>query len=232
MKTVYKFLLATTFLIVFLIPGYTYFIVNPDTTLILFDPNTDPSSKLYTAFRFFGLYAMALLWGQIVLGPFLRPLSKIFSPAKVIAWHAFEGIFAITFATLHPLLFYTAYLLTPTHGFVLDGLHNYLGDSMYIWGLMGVTAWVLMIVTVITALLRTKPWMYKHWQKIHLLNYLVFALAFFHSFKIGTEVALDPLKTLYLFYGLTFALAVGYRLIYRRVLPSLFRPSASTPTTP
>jgi DMSO/TMAO reductase YedYZ heme-binding membrane subunit len=229
-KTLYKFLLATTFLIVFLIPGYTYFIVNPDTLLILSDPNTDSSAKLYTAFRFFGLYGMALLWGQIVLGPFLRPLSKIFSPAKVIAWHATEGIFAILFATLHPLLFYTAYSLSPNAGPIPEALISYLGPTMFIWGFLGNIAWVLMVITVITALLRTKPFMYKHWQKVHLLNYLVFSLAFFHSFKIGTDVQLNPLSSLYIFYGITFLSAVGYRLIYRRAILSWQRSVSSPPT--
>ena len=207
-KLFLKILIGATFLIVFLIPGYTYFIVNKGDTSLIFNSSIDASSRLYILFRLFGLYGFALIWGQLVLGPFMNPLRRLFGPG-VFRAHRAEGVFALIFATLHPLIFYTAYTLSANHRQIWFGLSDYFGTSnLLLFGYLGPLSWTLLVCTVLTAIFNKYI---KAWRTIHLLNYLVFIFAFFHSYKIGTEVFLQPLNTLYLFYGLTFIAAVLYR---------------------
>lgn len=215
MTTLLKIILSSIFLIVFLIPGYTYFFVSGDTLKVL-SGDYDLSTKLYTLFRLFGLYAFTFIWGQIVLGPFRNPLTRIFGPI-VLKLHITGGIFALVFATLHPILLGLAYYLSTKDWIIWNALFNYLPDNLLMFGLFGVIAWILMVCTVVTALLRANPWFINKWRYIHFLNYLIFILVFTHSFKIGSDVRLEPLNTLYGFYGLTFIVSVLYRIVYRRI---------------
>lgn len=220
MNTILKVIIGAIFLIVFLIPGYTFFFVNQEPLQVL-NSNASLSTKLYVLFRLFGLYGFTFIWSQIVLGPFRNPLTRIFGPI-VLKLHITGGIFALTFATLHPLLFYLAYYLATKNAPAM-ALLDYLGEDRLIFGLMGMTAWILMITTVATAILRNNPWFVNKWRYIHFLNYLIFILVFIHSFNIGSDVRLEPLNTLYGFFGLTFILAVVYRVGYRRIWTLYFK---------
>lgn len=211
MKSILKIILGSVFLIIFLIPGYTFFVVNQGTL-----------SDLYSVFRLFGLYGFTLIWGQIILGPFMPLLRRLFGPLA-LTLHIAEGIFAIVFATLHPILLGLAYFLATKDLFFWNALANYLPGELYIYGLFGVAAWVLLICTVTTALLRTKPWFINKWRYIHLLNYLVFILVFLHSYNIGSDVRSEPLNTLYGVFGLTFVASVLYRIVYKRIWPFLIK---------
>lgn len=217
MRSILKFLIPFIFAVVFIIPGYTFFVINKDSTSVLFSSNPSSSEFLYTLFRLFGLYGFTFVWGQIVLGPFMLPLRGLFG-SGILKVHRIEGIFALTFSILHPLIFYLAFLNTPKHGAIYTALYDYFGgSSLTIYGYLGPIALNLMIVTVVTALLANTNWFINKWRYFHFLNYVIFILVFIHSFKIGTEVALNPLKTLYLFFAITFLAAVGYRILYRRV---------------
>lgn len=208
-----KILIPTIFFIVFLIPGYTYFIVNSDETSLLFSSNLDSTSKAYILFRLFGLYAFTLIWSQTILGPFMNPLRRLYG-AVVLKIHRVEGVFAFTFAILHPLLFYTAYLSSPNNRGVLFALEDYLGKNLLIYGMLGQLALFLMACTVISALLARYI---RVWRTIHFLNYLIFILVFVHSFKIGSDVRTELLQSLYLFFAITFLLAFSYRVLYKRL---------------
>lgn len=216
MKEILKIFLLLIFVIVFIIPGYTFFLVNPEPVQTLFSTSGFSSARIYILFRFFGLYAFTLIWAQLVIGPFMSPLARIFG-AQIIRWHRIQGVFALVFATIHPLLFYTAFLLGSSSASLFSALPNYLGEGLLIYGLMGIIAWTLMVTTVITALLRNRPWMVKYWHYIHLLNYLVFILVFVHSYNIGSDVRLQPLQTLYTFFAITFTASLVYRVGYRRI---------------
>lgn len=217
-----KLFLPLIFLIVFLIPGYTFFVINQNSTQVLFQDSVDLSVRLLTLFRLFGLYAFTLVWGQIILGPFLRPLMGLYG-ARILQLHQIEGLLALILATLHPLLFYLGYLFSSPAIPPIQALQNYLGPDLLFFGYLGVSAYLLLLATVLSASLRNHPFFIKKWPYIHLLNYAVFVLVFVHSFKIGTEVRLDPLRILYLFYGITFVAAVIYKIGYRRIFLGVFK---------
>jgi DMSO/TMAO reductase YedYZ heme-binding membrane subunit len=199
MTNLIKILLPIIYLIAFLIPGYTYFQNNQEIT-----------------FRLFGLYALTFIWGQLIMGPFMDPLTKLYGP-RVFYYHRLEGVFALSFATLHPLLFY--FFGGPGGGDLIKGISNYFGDNpVTIYGYLGPIAWSLMVTTVTTALLMNNSFVKRFWHQIHLLNYGVFALAMLHSFNVGSDVQTQPLRSLYLVYLITFLAAFSYRVIYRRFI--------------
>lgn len=213
MKSTLKIILGSVFLIVFLIPGYTFFVVNHGTL-----------DNLYSVFRLLGLYGFTLIWGQLILGPFMPLLRRLFG-SLALTLHIIEGIFAIVFATLHPLLLGLAYYVATKDLIIWNSFANYLPASNQIYGYLGLIAWILLVCTVITALLRKRPWFINKWRYIHFLNYIVFVLVFLHSYNIGSDVRSEPLNTLYGVYGITFALSVLYRIVYKRILVMLLKPN-------
>jgi DMSO/TMAO reductase YedYZ heme-binding membrane subunit len=216
-----KYLLPVLFLAALIIPGFTYFVTNRAGS-VLFGPGIPPAIRFYTLFRLFGLYAFTFVWGQLMFGPFMTPLGKLYG-RNWFYFHRMEGIFALFLATLHPIIFYTAFYLDTGSTDFVHGISHYTSSPA---GYLGPVAWTLLVTTVLTALCMRKPWLQKRWRWIHLLNYAVFALAFFHSLAVGSDTRSLPLFVLYWIYGATFVAAFGYRRIYRRIkgtdnLPSL-----------
>lgn len=228
MKRLLQVLILLLFIASFIIPGYTFFFVS-NTQQVLFGEGIDTATKLYTVFRLFGLYAFTMVWNQVMLGTFRLPLTKLFG-TNILKLHMTTGLFTLLFATLHPLFFYTAQMLSGQPLNLLDPFTDYLGP-LAIYGWLGEAAFFIMILTVTTAKLRTKSFLQKHWRKIHFLNYIIFILVFLHSFNIGAEVSLQPLQTLYLFFGITFLAGITFRRLLPMVTKLLKRPDPQSATT-
>jgi DMSO/TMAO reductase YedYZ heme-binding membrane subunit len=217
MTAILKYLIPFILFIVFLIPGYAFFSTNSEALSTLAKPQGDGIDKLGLLFRLCGLYAMTLVWAQISIGPFTKPLSNLYGTRNVVKWHRTEGLFALLFATLHPLFFYLISILSLGPLSVFSALYNYLGDSpLLYYGYLGPLAWTIMVTTVLTAINANKPWLRKRWRIIHLLNYVLFIAAFLHSYNIGSDVQTDLLQKLYIVYGISFIASVIYRIGYRR----------------
>lgn len=152
----------------------------------------------------FGLLAFLLVWTQIIIGPHIRIWLKVFP--RILRYHRFEGIFAFIFACLHPLLMLVAV-----------GISNYLSFSfvskdLVIYAILGEVQFVLLIVTVLTALLRNRPWLIRRWRIIHYLNYVIFVSAFIHSIHLGSDLQGGFLRTLWIFFGITGICSIGLRI--------------------
>ncbi|KKS13213.1 hypothetical protein A2617_02675 [Candidatus Daviesbacteria bacterium RIFOXYD1_FULL_41_10] len=187
--------LKITFLIfvaiMFIVPGATFFAMG--------------GVRSDGLFRLFGLYALTLLWLQIILGPFTLPLLK--AGFNVFPIHRAIGISALILAILHPALFLSA-----------ATLETYLPANLLIFGYLGPIALLLLITTATTALLMGRAPFSKFWRFLHPLNYLVFTLVLVHSFMVGTETQFQPLRSLYIIYAGTLITSFSYRVIYRRFL--------------
>lgn len=150
-----------------------------------------------------------------MLGALRIPLTTLFGP-KILRMHIFFGIFTLLFATLHPLFFYIAFLMSGSKDSIVLAIGSYFGFITSQWyGYVGPVTWTIMFVTATTAYFRKKPFFVNHWRKIHLLNYAVFCFAFIHSFITGTELQFAAMKLLYLFFLLSFLVAISYK----RILP-------------
>lgn len=161
-------------------------------------------------FPLFGLIAFTLIWSQIMLGAFMRPLEKIYP--KIFPLHIFFGIATLIFAVLHPFLF--------TLNFIPDRLSDYLSYSYTTPALktyvqLGQIGFLLLVAGVLAGLLRNWPPIKRYWHWFHLVNYAVFFLTFFHSWNLGTDVqGSEILRSLWIFFGVTVIIGFIYRRIY------------------
>lgn len=162
-------------------------------------------------FRLAGLTAFTLVSFQVLTGPYMKLWERLYGP-NFYRFHAYEGIAALTFATIHPILIvlylFLAKLSLPT--FAASYPFQYY---------FGPAAWVLMVITVSTAaatILFGSMRFKKTWHWFHLANYLVFLFGFFHSLTIGADVA-GPTSQLRPLWWLFFVgMIIG--LVYRRII--------------
>lgn len=180
----------------------------------LADLTRDPATAAFAAFRLAGLTAFTLLGFQVLTGPTMKLWERLYGP-NFYRFHAYQGLFTLLFALLHPTLLLIYLWLDKIGYFTFAGSYPY----QYYFGPL---ALFLMLVTVGTAawtILFNKPRFQKSWHWIHLLNYLVFVLVFFHSLTIGTDVAspTSQLRPLWWFFAIGWLLGLLYRRIFRVV---------------
>jgi DMSO/TMAO reductase YedYZ heme-binding membrane subunit len=109
---------------------------------------------------------------------------------------------------------------------------EFVSGEQIIFVLLGYTALILMVTTVLTAIFYRQQLLLRNWRKIHLLNYLILPLIFFHSKNLGSDVQSPPLSFLWWFYLLTFGAALGYKLLVKKGTPSVQRPSETNLNAP
>lgn len=182
--------------------------------------------------RMFGLWAFTLLFIQIILGAFMQKLTEKLG-GWVFKFHITEGLFAYALVFSHPLLF--AVLNYQTSG-VFNPFYVYLGFSLKdieLFYSFGRSAFWLMTLAVVAALLRTQPWLQNNWRKFHILNYFVFFAVWYHSFKVGTDIGTFPFS---FFHGPSLIIVLGivlYRLFsyFKSLFTSPSRSGSTSPNT-
>ena len=105
---------------------------------------------------------------------YLRELVKAFG-RPFIKIHHVASVTGIVAITLHPLAVaveYGSQVLVPS-----------LGSPSYMLAWAGRPAWVLLIIGVVVALLRTR--LVKSWRIIHYVNYIAFLLGTVHANLLG-----------------------------------------------
>src|SRR3989344_3714661 len=157
---------------------------------------SDPSSLLFNLFPFFGLAAFALLWLHAMSGPFEPWLRKHFDLDRFVHITSLLIFFCII---LHPLL------LLIGIGFNFAQL---LQGGTYIW--LGIVGWLLLITYDIGKALQRYDFFVRNWKNILLISTIGFLLIFFHSLNLGSNLVSGPLRTLWIFYGVTAILATIY----------------------
>lgn len=151
-----------------------------------------------------GLLAFTLIFLQIVVGSFINLLRPVVGNKAILNFHIWQGIAAFILAHLHPLFFAISL-----------GFKRILTMGGYVvWGRV---ALLLIVVSVAAGLLRTLPWMQKHWRWVHRLNYLIFALIYWHSWSLGDDVKEFPMLILYLVSPLVVITGLIYKLIYPKI---------------
>jgi sulfoxide reductase heme-binding subunit YedZ len=145
--------------------------------------------------RIFGLAAFILLFFQVILGAFMS-----FWKEKLGTWifkfHIRQGIGIYTLVLLHPIFLGLANHFSG-HGFdpffiftdVCVLCHTFL-DFYYTLG--RVAFWILTLVVFAGLFQVANPWLRKNWQKLHVLNYVVFLIVGLHGFFLGTDFRIQP----------------------------------------
>ncbi len=148
-------------------------------------------SLTWTALRLLGLYALTVLFLNVMTGS-LRPLlAKVFKPRLLFRVHNNTGLAGFAMAVAHMVLV-IAYGIWP--------------------GFQKLGPVTLYIFTVTTVAILLRKYLKKWWRTVHRLNYAVFFVAVVHAFQVGTDLKATAFLdvVLYVYAGLV---AVGF--LYR-----------------
>lgn len=200
MKTLLKFGLPITWILILATPPVV-FIRNNGWSVF---------EQPLTLFPLFGLLAFTLVWSQIMLGSFMRPLEKLYP--KIFVFHVAQGLLTLGFAATHWVLL--------SSSFLPDRLADYLGyafvaPELKVYAIFGQSALLLLILGVTAGLLRNYPPIKRYWHWLHLVHYAVFFLVFFHSMRLGSDVQTTPILTnLWYFFFASVIAGIIYRRLY------------------
>ena len=197
-----KILLPLFYLIALVAPAVVFFGQRGGVAFLSNAPDVATLSLLL--FPLVGLYAFALVWAQVMLGSGM-PLWRRVYP-WIETFHRTQGVFVLLFAGLHPTLLLFAYGPTYTQ-------YNFVLPEQLLYVYIGQLQLLLIVVTVLTALLRKTRLVKKWWYYVHRANYLVFALAWIHSWGLGSDVRPTWLRYLWIFFAATVVASLLIRVI-------------------
>jgi predicted ferric reductase len=159
----------------------------------------EPADLLYQLSRIGAILGTVLFAISVVLGIRWRWLESQIGEVKLVQWHHAAGM--------------TAFLLLLFHGaysWISFGSGVFQSTGMVL-GIVALVVFIMMIGSI---------WIYKAgaipfegWSILHAMNYLIFPLAYIHSFLVGSGVPTNPiLKIEWIFIGLLFFLTLLYRI--------------------
>lgn len=176
------------------------------------DSTATASDRLYPFVRLLGLLVFTGLTLQILSQTFWVPLTKLFAPKSLLAWHIAEGLVVYSLVLLHPFMFdLTQYLATHSLSFLAGYVPHAGMDRFEFLVMLGYFNLILITLTVSAGLLRKRPFIRRWWKKVHVLNYLVFGIALYHSLNIGTDTQSGLIHALWILY----AGLVGGGIVFR-----------------
>lgn len=206
-----KYTLIALYILILIIPGWTI-IQNVGGIGQIGGIFSNTKQATYFLLRFFALYAITLLFVQLLAGAFMMPLRKILGK-NALPFHIIQGTLAYLFLLFHPIL-YGVYNIQ-TLGF-MSGLGSLLPQltMSQLYLNLGRTALILFTLSIVAGALRTHPFLTRHWRKFHIINYLAFAFIILHSRNLGSDVSSAPFVFLYpLFIG-GLIIAICYKRVY------------------
>jgi hypothetical protein len=161
------------------------------------------ATLLTNMFPAFGILAFTLLW--------LHAISGVFEPwlRKQIDFDRFVHITSIIILVsiiLHPLLLLI--MMGSTFAQIIYG-------GKFIW--LGIIGWLLLITYDIGKYLNKYNFFVRHWNKILVISTIGFLLTFFHSLNLGSDLQTNPLRSIWIFYGITAIIATIYTYGIKRL---------------
>ncbi len=124
-------------------------------------------SATWTALRIMALYALTVLFLNVMTGSFRPLLVKVFKPKLLFRLHNATGIVGFSMAVAHMVLV------------IADGL----------WpGFQKLGPVTLYIFTVTTVVVLLRKYLRRSWRMVHRLNYAVFFVGLIHAFQVGIDL--------------------------------------------
>lgn len=196
-------------LLLALLPGILWWIQTGNPLVYVFY-QTPPGQWAYVLAKLLGLYAIVLLWCQMMYG-----LLGSLAPGWFLSWsvprHRALGLLTLAVIILHFAAFFVAsslregaiaYALFLPH---FEGGYYPLGLSL---GWLSLAA-LLIVVPAGMALARHGGW----WRGMHWLSAVSFIAAFAHAFRVGSETRLGIVRYFYLGLGATVIAALFLRVV-------------------
>lgn len=124
-------------------------------------------SAAWTALRILALYALTVVFLNIMTGSFRPLLVKVFKPKFLFRLHNTTGLVGFSMAVAHMVLVIT------------EGL----------WpGFQKLGPVTLYILTVTTTVVLLRKHLKRSWRMVHRLNYAVFVVGLVHAFQVGIDL--------------------------------------------
>lgn len=149
-------------------------------------------SATWTALRMLALYALTVVFINIMTGSFRPLLVKAFKPKFLFRLHNTTGLVGFSMAVAHMVLV------------IFEGL----------WpGFQKLGPVTLYILTATTAAVLLRKYLKRYWRMIHRLNYVVFVVGLIHAFQVGIDLKDGGfLKGILYLYAVLVAAGFLYRL--------------------
>ena len=198
-----------SFILLALIPGITFLSTTGDISVYFSSPVLD-GQFLYIVSKLVGLYAMFLLWLQVMLGllgkQVLSRLGLDFKPA----FHASLGLTVVGLLLAHITLFVIAASIRNgnfAYQLLLPNLFGHYYPMIVSLGL--IAAWLILVALLFVALRTRFQFL---WKWGHRLTLPAFFLVFFHSYLIGSETRAGLLEYFYYLMFFLVALVLFFRI--------------------
>lgn len=167
-------------------------------------PGLPRSVYLYEVGRLFALLAFALIFFQYLLSSRIKAFEKDIGLDTQFRIHKICGIIILILTLAHPISI-----------IVSEKLQGY-GSPMGVAKMAGVITLVILIVAVIVAALYRKLRLsYEGWKGIHRIAYVLFPLAFVHSFFLGSGVQRLPLRIFWVILALGYLAMITHKIVRR-----------------
>lgn len=176
-----------------------------------------PGQLLYILSKLVGLVAFGLFWLQCLFGLSSGTSAATYLPRLKRGGHRLLGFVIAGLVILHFLLFFAAASIraeAPAWNLLLPNFSE--GYYNFHVGLGVVSFWIMAIAIY-------AGWQSargrRAWRSVHMLWPIVFGLAFWHAFGIGSESRLGMMRYVWLFIGTSLVIAGFYRVgdIWRRI---------------
>jgi methionine sulfoxide reductase heme-binding subunit len=132
----------------------------------------EPKLALAVVADALALFALSFIFLDIVTGAFRPLLIKVFRPGPLLAAHMIFGVTGLLLVLVHLSL-------------LLPYIGSHYAEANHLLFFFGPLALLLLLITVGTALFRKR--LRSIWQRIHLLNYIIFAIAVAHGLVVGPD---------------------------------------------
>ena len=171
-----------------------------------------PGQSAYIMMRISGHLAYTLIFIQIVIGTLHGRIEKWLGIGNMVPIHRSLGLTAFFFALSHPIFFEWARQLRTGQSTVVATFWPPTNTGFYelhqFFGALGLYTLVAGVLAGVVGP-RLAP---KAWRTVHYINYGVFFLVWYHSFRIGSSTRIGFLPILYTVLATTVLVVVAWRL--------------------
>ena len=164
------------------------------------------SSLLMSIFPVLGLMAFTIMYLHIIGRPFAEQLEQI------IPWKSLErtsSYLVLILIVLHPVLRFLYY--------VKEGLSLIPTGNLVLPLSLGFIGFLMLITYDLGKRFNNSTFVTRHWGKIDFISTLGFYVIFFHSLMLGSDLQSGGLRNLWIFFGLTAAIATFHSFVFTRL---------------
>lgn len=170
--------------------------------------------SIYDLGQILGVWGLTAMVFQISMVSRTKALERNVGLDNIMGWHKFNGIFLFLLILFHPVLIFSKDFLSGISIISIVGSFTW-----YYW--LGESAFLLLVFSLsVTFISKWFDYDYEKWKIAHRSGYIVFILAFIHSFFSGTDIS--PGTPLY--YWWYILLGVGLAAIARRLWVVYIKP--------